>query len=97
LDYRIYVKVDIPPEPKGYGHQNKHLITWIGLLMNQKELTRKKEAARKPFEVAFSKGRESMVLKVVDPEAIYPLYLQDPEAGTYRIIKTASGKIQMIR
>jgi desulfoferrodoxin (superoxide reductase-like protein) len=80
------VKVDIPPEPKGYGHQNKHLITWIGLLMNQKELTRKKEAARKPFEVAFSKGRESMVLKVVDPEA-----------GTYRIIKTASGKIQMIR
>ena len=47
------------------------------------------------FELEFDETLQAMVLRILDTEGMYPCYFQDPEAGTYKIIKTSKGKLQM--
>ena len=49
----------------------------------------------KSFELEFNETLQAMVLRILDTEGMYPCYFQDPEAGTYKIIKTSKGKLQM--
>jgi hypothetical protein len=53
--------------------------------------------ASKSLELDYDHEFGCMILKILDAQGMYPLVLSDPEAGAYRIIKTSTGKLQMIR
>ena len=51
----------------------------------------------KSFEVEYSETLQAMVLCILDTDTMYPCYLKDPKAGLYKVIKTAKGKLHMVR
>ena len=65
------------------------------LMRNLKEPQKKQQP--KSFEVGFDELSSCIVLKIVDTKGMYPFLLQDPEAGVYKVIKTRSGGLQMVK
>jgi hypothetical protein len=49
----------------------------------------------KSFDVDYDTTLQAMVLIILDTKGMYPCYLRDPEAGTYKITKTENGKLLM--
>jgi hypothetical protein len=54
-----------------------------------------KNRVRQPFEWVYNKDLQVKVLSILDINDMYPLYLKDPDAGMYKIIRTSNGKLQM--
>lgn len=51
----------------------------------------------KSFLWEHDKTHQCMVLRILDTEGMYPLYLKDPDAGIYKIQKNRSGNLQMVK
>ncbi len=45
--------------------------------------------------IEYNETLQAIVLRIVNTEGMYPCYLQDPEAGLYKIVKTRKGKLHM--
>ena len=56
---------------------------------------KKKQQDHRPIVIGYNETLQAIVLRIVNPKGMYPCYLQDPEAGLYKIIKTRAGKLQM--
>ena len=52
---------------------------------------------KKPFDLNYDQNLEAMVLIINDTEGLFPLYLQHPKAGRYKIIQTKPGNLQMVK
>jgi len=59
--------------------------------------TRQRNKDTESFEVDYDANRESIIVKVLDAEGLYPFWLYDPEAGYYQIRKTRRGGLQMTK
>lgn len=51
----------------------------------------------KGFILEYNPTLRGLVLKVLNPESLYPFYLEDSEAGIYKINKNKTGKVQMVK
>ena len=51
----------------------------------------------KSYEWEYDPTIGHMVLKILDPEGMYPFTLIDPERGRYRVIRTSRGGLQMTK
>lgn len=60
-----------------------------------KAVPQRKPQPKKSFEAEYDPVRECVILTVLDSDGMYPFLLRDPKAGTYKVIKTAAGKLKM--
>ena len=51
---------------------------------------------KRSFEVDYDKFQNCPIIKILDRAGMYPCLWHDPDVGIRKIIKTNSGKIQMI-
>ncbi|HDL07490.1 MAG TPA: hypothetical protein ENG35_01980 [Desulfobacteraceae bacterium] len=58
---------------------------------------RDRETANKQYKIEVDDLSKNIVLRIRDTRGVYPILIQDPESGTYRVIKTKAGKLQMIK
>ena len=49
----------------------------------------------KSFVWEYNKDFQAIVLRILDINGMYPLYVKDPEAGMYKIVKTSNGNLHM--
>ena len=59
--------------------------------------TNKKRQAPKSFVWEYNKDLQVMVLRILDTDGMYPFCVKDPEAGTYKVIKTSKGNLHMVK
>ena len=56
-----------------------------------------KKEPKKAYELKYDSSRQAMLIKIMDKDSMYPLYLEDEEAGIYKINKNTTGKLQMTK
>ena len=56
-----------------------------------------KKKAPKSFVLEYNETLQDYVFCILDTDAMYPLYLKDPEAGLYKVIKTSKGTLHMVK
>lgn len=64
---------------------------------NQPMEREREKKSHKAYDVSFDRLQELQVFNIRDPENMYPFLIKDPQAGTYRVIKTRNGGLQMIK
>ena len=55
-----------------------------------------KKKPTKPYDLIYDENKDAMVLKVIDPNETFPFFIDD-KAGTYKINKNRTGKLQMTK
>lgn len=64
---------------------------------HKKVSTNHQKMTPKSYEWGYDSTSGLMVLKILDPEGMYPFILIDPERGPYRVIRTSKGGLQMTK
>lgn len=57
----------------------------------------KQPREKKGFCFDYDPSLEAMVMTIFDKDKLFPFYLRDSEAGLYKILKTTTGKLQMVK
>jgi hypothetical protein len=64
--------------------------------MKVKKIIKAHNLKNKSFEISYDETQRCMILKILDKDGMYPCLWDDPDVGIRKIIKTSSGKVQMI-
>jgi len=65
--------------------------------MKREIISKEKKKQPRSFEVGVDALSQRIVIKILDAEGMYPFLLQDPETGTYTILKTKNRSLQVIK
>jgi hypothetical protein len=57
----------------------------------------KNQSPKKSYEFDYEPQFQAMVLRIIDTDGMFPLILIDPDNGPYKIHKTSTGKLQMVK
>ena len=63
----------------------------------ERKYQKKKMKVSKSYVMEYNEALQANVFRILDPEEMFPCYFQDPEAGTYKIIKTSTGRLHMVK
>jgi hypothetical protein len=58
-------------------------------------IVEKTKRSDRPIEIHYNKELEGTILKIRNPEIVYPLFFDDPDKGIYKVIKTPKKGILM--
>ena len=66
-------------------------------MKKQLNLLKKSQQVPKSYVPEYNETLQAMVFRILDTDGMYPCYFIDPDAGTYKIIKTDAGKLLMTK